>query len=54
MFNNKLMNFINFLISLSMLVLHFLIKELSLSLKHIKIRRPLNRLLLSEKQDGGV
>jgi hypothetical protein len=53
MFNNKLMNFINFLISLSMLVLHFLIKELTLSLKHIKIR-PFNRLLLPQKQDEGV
>jgi hypothetical protein len=53
MFNNKLINFINFLISLSTLVLHFLIKELSVSLKHTKIKhtkiRHLNRLPLSEK-----
>jgi len=53
MFNNKLMNVINFLISLSILVLHFLIKELSSSLKHTKIR-PLNRLLLPQKQDEGA
>jgi hypothetical protein len=58
MFNNKLINFINFLISLSTLVLHFLIKELSASLKHTKIKhtkiRHLNRLPLPEKQDEGI
>lgn len=53
MFNNKLINFVNLLISLSTLVLHFLIKELSSSLKPIRIR-PLNRLPLPEKQDEGV
>ncbi|MGJ0491286.1 hypothetical protein [Methylobacter sp.] len=57
MFNNKLINFINFLISLSTLVLHFLIKELSVSLKHTKKHtkiRHLNRLSLPEKQDEGI
>jgi hypothetical protein len=52
-----LINFINFLISLSTLVLHFLIKELSVSLKHTKKHtkiRHLNRLPLPEKQDEGI
>ncbi|MEF3076627.1 hypothetical protein V2P20_16480 [Methylobacter sp. Wu1] len=53
MFNNKLINSINLMISISTLMLHFLIKELSSSLKHTKIR-PLNRLPLPEKQDEGV
>lgn len=53
MFNNKLINSINLMISLSTLVLHFLIKELSSSFKHTKVR-PLNRLPLPEKQDEGV
>jgi hypothetical protein len=53
MFNNKLINSINLLISISTLVLHLLIKELSSSLKPAKVR-PLNRLPLPEKQDEGV
>jgi hypothetical protein len=50
---NKLIIFINFFISLSILIILFLIKEFSSSLKHTKIR-PVNRFSLPEKQDESV